>query len=346
MATRSNAYWDKRALERMAMYQRDADRVVRTITQAYNKGASDIQSEIQVIFDKFAKDGELSPKQAQRILNEPISRKEWGTIKEQIKDVKDKKLRRRLLNKLNAPAYRARISRLEALKANVYIHSKKIADVEITASTQGYINTINQAYTHTAFDVQRGLGAAFEFATMPNRVVQTILKNPWSGEHFSTRVWENTDALAETINEVITAGFESGVGSRKMAQEIMHRMEVGKHAANRLVRTETTYMSNAAEIESYKEMGIKKYIFIATLDLRTSKQCRERDLKEYNVSEAKAGVNLPPMHPYCRSTTRALIGEQSRKDIMRRARNPRTGKNELVPAGMNYKQWYDKYVKG
>ncbi|WP_197071958.1 minor capsid protein, partial [Geobacillus kaustophilus] len=123
------------------------------------------------------------------------------------------------------------------------------------------------------FDIQRGLGVGFEFATMPIQTVETILKNPCSGEHFSSRIWSNTDELARQLNQVITAGFMSGIGVRKMIQEIEERFNVGKHAAARLVRTETTYMANAAEIESYKEAEIEKYIFVATLDLRTSPQC-------------------------------------------------------------------------
>lgn len=346
MTTRSNAYWDRRALQRMASYQKDADKVMATISKAYDKGVSDIETEIQKIFRRFTEDGNLTDAAARRILNESISRAEWLAIKDKIKEVKDPKLRRRMLNRLNAPAYRARISRLEALKADVYVQSKIIADVEIAQSTLSYTSAINQAYTQTIFDVQKGLGVAFEFAAMPNRTVETILRNPWSGSHFSTRVWGNTDELARQLNETITAGFKSGISSRKMVRELQERMNVGKHVANRLIRTETTYMTNAAELESYKELGIEKYIFLATLDKRTSDICQDMDLKEFFVKDAKAGKNYPPMHVFCRSTTRAKIDVGVRRGIMRRARNPRTGKNELIPAGMNYKQWYEKYVKG
>ncbi len=42
---------------------------------------------------------------------------------------------------------------------------------------------------------------------------------------------------------------------------------------------------------------------MATLDSRTSLACRELDGKDFAVAEARAGVNYPPMHPRCRSTT-------------------------------------------
>jgi SPP1 gp7 family putative phage head morphogenesis protein len=180
---------------------------------------------------------------------------------------------------------------------------------------------------------------------VPTRTIETILKNPWSGQHFSSRVWDNTDVLAGRMNEVITAGFMSGADIRKMVAELEDLSMMGKHAANRLVRTEVTYMSNAAEMESYKEAGIEEYIFIATLDSKTSPQCQEEDKKVYTVKDAVPGVNMPPLHPYCRSTTGAYFGPDTLKNIMLRARNLVTGKNELVPGDMNYKDWHKKYVK-
>lgn len=339
MKQRSNDYWERRALQRMASYQRDAEATIRTIMQAYDKAIQEITEEIERIFNKFAKDGQLLPDEARKLLNEPISRKEWEEIKAKIAEIKDPQIRRQLLNRLNAPAYRARITRLQALKEQIYLQCKIIADAEIRASTEGYIGTINEAYYRTMFDIQRGLGVGFEFAAMPTRTVEAILKNPWSGKHFSARIWGNTDELARQLERVITSGFMSGVGVRKMTQEIQERFDVGKHAAARLVRTETTYMANAAEMEAYEEAEIDRYVFVATLDLRTSPQCRAHDRKVYAVKDAKPGVNMPPLHPYCRSTTRAYFGSDTLKNVQRRARDPVTGKTYLVPADMSYEQW-------
>lgn len=345
MRTPPDNYWEKRALQRMASYQRGAETTIRTIMQAYDKAIRDIQDEIERIFNRFAKDGQLSSEEARRLLNEPINRSEWEAIKAKIAEIEDPQIRRRLLNRLNAPAYRARITRLQALKAQIYLRSKIIADAEIRISTSGYIDTINEAYYRTMFELQRGLGVGFEFAAMPQQTIETILKRPWSGEHFSSRIWSNTDELARLMSQVITGGFMSGVGLRKMVQDIEERFEVGKHAAARLVRTETTYMANAAEMESYEEAEIEQYMFVATLDLRTSPQCRAHDRKVYNVKDAVPGQNMPPLHPYCRSTTRAYFGPETLQNIQRRARDPVTGKTYLVPASMSYQEWYERFAK-
>ncbi|WP_264988453.1 minor capsid protein [Lysinibacillus piscis] len=326
-------------MERMDKYHHSADSTVKTVTSAYDKAQQDINAETQKIFDKFAKDGDLSATEARQILNEPISRKEWNATKRKIDKVQDPAIKRQLLNRLNAPAYVARITRLEALKENIYLQSKIIADAEIKATTAGCASTINDAYYRTMFDIQQGLGVGFEFAAMPASTVESILKNPWSGEHFSQRVWSNTDVLASQITEVITAGFMAGTGTAKMARELSERMNVGKHAANRLIRTETTYMANAAEMESYIEAEIDEYIFRAVLDKRTSTICQKQDGEIYKVKDAKPGVNMPPMHVFCRSTTRAYFGPKTLEGVQRRARDPVTGEVELIPASMNYAQW-------
>jgi SPP1 gp7 family putative phage head morphogenesis protein len=328
----------------MAEYHRNSDRTINTITAAYDKAIADINKELDKIFSKVAKDGRISPEEARRLLNEPVSSRELDELRDQLNVIKDPEIKRQLLNRLNSPAYRARMTRLQALKEQIYIESKKIADVELQASTTGYIDTINGAYYKNLFDIQKGFGVGFDVAAMPAKTIESILKNPWSSKHFSGRVWRNTDVLAGKLTEVITAGFKSGASIRKMSLELEDMSAMGKHAAVRLVRTETTYMANAAEMESYKEAEIEEYIFVATLDLRTSKICRKYDGRVFKVKDAVPGKNMPALHPYCRSTTRASFGPDTLKGIQRRARDPVTGKTYLVPADMTYDQWYEEYV--
>lgn len=344
MRTPTDSYWEKRSRQRMASYQRDAEKTILTITRAYDKAMRDINDEIERIFRTFGKNGQMDPEKARKVLNQRIPNPLLELAKQIYPRLKNERVRRWLLSKMNAPAYRARITRLQALKEQVYLRSKEIADAEITASTYGYVNTVREAYYRTMFDLQHGIGVGFEFAAMPQSTVETILKNPWSGKHFSNRIWANTEALADMLSETITAGFMSGKGNAKIVKEIEERAEVGKHAAARLVRTETTYMANAAEMESYQEADIDQYIFVATLDSRTSQTCRQHDHKVYDVKDAVPGQNMPPLHPYCRSTTRAYFGEDTLQNIQRRARDPVTGEAQLVPASLSYEDWRKQYV--
>ena len=70
--------------------------------------------------------------------------------------------------------------------------------------------------------------------------------------------------------------------------------------------------------------------------------CRQLDGKTFLVEEAKAGENLPPMHPFCRSIT---VPVTNNRTGTRWARDPVTGKSMTVPADMTYSKWYEKYVE-
>lgn len=341
---KNNAYWTRRANLRMEEYHKNSGSTIQKISAAYDKAIKDINEDINKIFYKYQLDSGLSTTEVRELLNTKIPKKELDSIRKRIYNIQDEELKRYMMAQLNAGAYKARITRLEALKESVYINTKLVADVEINQSTKLYTDNIKKAYYSNAFDIQKGLGVGFNIVEMPTETIQEILKNNWSGKHYSKRVWHNTDVLAKQLEEVITSGLMSGKSSRRMAQELRELTDYGKFACERLIRTETTYITNAAEIESYKECGIDRYIFIATLDLRTSSTCREHDREVYEVEKAEAGVNLPPLHPHCRSTTRAYLGEKTLKDIKRRARDPETGKTYLVPGDMKYQDWYDKFV--
>ena len=123
-----------------------------------------------------------------------------------------------------------------------------------------------------------------------------------------------------------------------LKNEVSKRYGVSIKNAERLVRTETNYIANQSELESYKESGIEKYRFTATLDSRTSAVCQQLDGQEFLVSEAQAGVNLHPMHAHCRSTTISVISEKCLENLERRAKNS-DGTTSKVPADMSYKEW-------
>jgi len=137
----------------------------------------------------------------------------------------------------------------------------------------------------------------------------------------------------------------TGRSNRDVINLISERFNTGRNNARRLVRTESAFFHNEMEALSYEEADIEYYRFIAVLDKRTSAICREHDNKVYKVSERKTGVNYPPLHPWCRSTTVAHFDDVDLSNLERRARDPETGKAQLVPADMSYDDWYDKYVK-
>jgi hypothetical protein len=55
-------------------------------------------------------------------------------------------------------------------------------------------------------------------------------------------------------------------------------------------------------------------MYDAFLDNRTSAICREMDGKYFKITEKKIGVNAPPLHPSCRSTTQLVLDDDDMKE--------------------------------
>lgn len=65
--------------------------------------------------------------------------------------------------------------------------------------------------------------------------------------------------------------------------------------------TESAFFSSEAQKDCFKELDVKEYEIVATLDSHTSKICRMMDGRHFPMSEFKAGVTAPPFHVWCRS---------------------------------------------
>ncbi|KYG90374.1 hypothetical protein A0U40_18230 [[Bacillus] sp. KCTC 13219] len=92
---------------------------------------------------------------------------------------------------------------------------------------------------------------------------------------------------------------------------------------------------------SYEQLGADRYQFLATLDLRTSDICASLDGKKFATKDKQAGVNCPPMHPNCRSTTIPVV-EYDAEEVRLAKLN---GTYYEVPATMTYDEWYQSIVK-
>jgi SPP1 gp7 family putative phage head morphogenesis protein len=239
-------------------------------------------------------------------------------------------------------AYEYRMKRLTALLAKTDAKMKELYGVTLGDTTALLKEVIPEAYYHTIFDIAQGAGVQPQFSAVNSKLIDKIINENWSGENYSKRIWKNTNKLAESVREVLTEAAMNGESIYKTSRKLSEAFNTTAYNAQRLIRTETTYAANQAEMLSYKELDIERYEFVATLDTRTSPICQKQDGKIYEVKEAKAGVNLPAMHPNCRSTTIPYFEDGMPK--LRAARDE-NGKRITVPASMKYDEWYKKYIE-
>ena len=314
MKNPSKKYWEDRAAVRMVSYTAKAESTADTLGKTYYATARYLQGEANDVFNAFTDKFELSIAEAETMLKNAPNKSMFEQMKTALATCTDEQKKQQLETLLSSPAYAHRIGRLNDLDSKISDMCSRLANAEIGVDTEHLGDIIQSAYMQTVFDVTKGADYRAAFDLIPESRVKAILSTNWSGQMFSERVWDNTNALADGLKHDMLVGIMAGKSEQHMADDIMSRCGVGAFEARRLVRTETTCVANMAELYGYKELDIDEYEFSACLDSRTSDLCRELDGKVFKRNSAQAGVNLPPMHPFCRSTTLPVLPSEEDLD--------------------------------
>ena len=336
-------YWENRQAELMVGYMQTADEAAAEIIHAYEEAAEYIAGEMQKIFQRFATQYGLSEAAALRILRNVTDLRSLDALRLAV-EVSGEDANE-LLAMMNSRAYGARIQRWDDLQASLDEVMQRVYGVELYTSTAAYRTIAQEAFTNTIEGVEEQVGFRFAYSHISPAQIDSVLRMPFLGSNYSDRIWANTQSLAQSIRQEMLLGVLTGKSQSQMSQEIADRFSVGASNARRLVRTESAFVANDMQARAYEECGADKYRYVATLDNRTSKVCQSLDGQVFAVRDRQVGVNYPPMHPYCRSTTAIVIDEQVEEGLERRriARNPVTGRNEYVEGNITYPEWAERY---
>lgn len=336
-------YWEMREARNMYKDMQLAEDCAKELSVIYSKAAVYIAKQIEGIFNRFASKHHLTRDEAINLLSEADG-KDFEKLLEVYKN-KTGAQKREVLAELEAPAYKNRMKRLDDINKSINKLINAIASKERDEIDKTMRKVYESSYHHAVYEAARMSGLDLQTGPIDEGALETILKKKWSGQNYSERVWNNTQKVADALKEELMIGALTGKTEKEMTDSINEQFLSGRNKARRLVRTESSYIHNEAHFQAYRDYGIEEYRFVATLDLRTSQICRERDGSIYRVNDKKIGVNAPPMHPWCRSTTIMNLDDETMHNLERFARDPVTGEKIKVPADETYKEWHKRMVE-
>lgn len=297
----NKSYWLKRSEELDKVATKVEKEVMKELSALYRDAFRSIEKEVNDFMMQYAKDHKLDYATVTQTLT-PIDLAEYNQKIEELyamyRDTGSEYIKIEI-DRLNA---RAKITRLQALQDAI--------NVELTKVTHEYQMTLEDTliglFTEQYKEVSELLGI---MAPVINReAIKTIIEYPYAGKMFSDRIWDNKDALVKHIKQNLTAGIIRGDSIQKMSRQLKKDLNVLYYQAERLVRTETNYAMNQGHLKGYADSGVvEKYEFLAAIDSRTSKLCKNQNGKVYKLSDAVVGVNFPPLHPHCRSTVIPIL---------------------------------------
>ena len=295
----------KGELKHIEQSLKDDRKMKREMAKVYRNSAEDIQRQIDSEIMRFADKENVSMAKAKKIISKTDV--EW---------YQDRAKRYSEQNNFSPKANKEmrrfnvtmRTNRLELLQARINMDTVMLAWEEEQLTAKYITEEVIKEHIRQAGI----LGMTVPSRSQLEALAKAVLLSDVSGATFSDRIWANQNELRNNINQTIERALIRGEHPRNAAASIKRlvRDDYGKakHAADRILVTETSRGQIIAQRESYKEAGIAQYIYLA--EPSACDVCSELDDKVFKVKDMVIGVNAPFMHPWCKCSTSAYYDEE------------------------------------
>ena len=333
----SSDYWERRSLSTALNAIENEEDYLKRLKGVYDRANQDIQDKLAVVYTRYAKNNNISLTEAYSKLPKDMETKYKADVEEYVRLATehqgDPKWKQYLLNQ----SLMHKHSVLNQLQTE---YRKVVYDIDMEQTGGKFLEKI---YTNTDYYNQYLNGNDEQFAKVDKDRIQRLIAEDWSGGGgFSEKIWGNKEKLIKALDETVIKGFATGQSYDSLAKDLSKKMDTSYSNAQRLIMTESARMDNQALLDRYREMGATKLEFVATLDMKTSEICRAMDGTIIEIENAKIGLNVPPLHPYCRSVIAPVV-EDDKGSETRMYRDPETGKSKKGKL-KTYKDYLEKVL--
>ena len=339
-------YWQKRNEKLFLSGEQNAFNMLEDIKTQYEKALKQIDIQIHVFYGKYASENGISMSEARKILTKFELKDFKSDLKEFLDYAKNNNLDKDYIKKLRLLEFKTKISRMDELKAKIEFEIQRMSGRVKDEVTDLLSNTYDEGYYKTIFNHQKFFGFGSDFAALNVKAIQKAILTPYMMENYSDVIWRNKQSLLNILDQQIPQGIILGYNPKKVAELASKKLKTNYNSTVRLVRTEYNLILNDATIAGYKACGVEEYELLATLDDRTSDICQDMDGKHFLLSQKEVGVNYPPFHPNCRTTTIPYY-EKDEIDEMygigTRLAKDEFGEYYKVPSDITYKKWRETY---
>lgn len=296
----ANTYWEKRMIQLYAAQDKKNNAYDKKLRKEYLRIEEGIKKEIASYYQKYGTEDVLQYRKM--VLN--LSESERDLLYKDYETFARKHPQYMHLMPVRESIYK--LNRLEGLQLSIRMQMVELGAFE----QEGFERLLKEAYERGYLSTMKGLNNASSFFSVNDIALQQTLNEKWiNSGNFSDRIWGNKERLINALNTEIRDGIIRGDDYKQMARIINNRTGIGAKDSMRLVATESAFVMNQANKQAFMDAGIERYEITAIMDRRTSPVCRGLDGQQFAFQGAKAGVNYPPFHPWCRTTTVPIENE-------------------------------------
>jgi SPP1 gp7 family putative phage head morphogenesis protein len=342
----SGSYWLDRFEVAEKAREIKAEAYCETLKKEYARSKKRIEDEIAGWYARFAKNNVMTLSEAKIALDKREMKELKWTLEDYIKRGTESDADGRWVKELENASARAHIDRLTALNLNLRAECETLYGKELTGVTALLKDTYTGSRLRAAYEIQRGLGVGVDFALPDGKRLDYVLSKPWAadGRVFSSRIWTSRDKLVNTLQTELTQNLMLGEGPDGSIRRVAKEFGVSEREASRLVMTESAYAAAIGDLDGYKELGVEFFEFVATLDGDTSALCRGLHGVVEAIENYTPGVTVPPLHPWCRSTTVPAFEDEP--GFAERLAENADGKAYYVSKNEGFPEWKKRFAGG
>jgi uncharacterized protein with gpF-like domain len=209
-----------------------------------------------------------------------------------------------------------------------------------------------ESFYYTSYLIEQEVGISLAYGLIDPNVIKRAVQMPIDKMTLNQRLSTHRVQIVSQIRKELSIGLRKGEGYAVMANRIKGSLDGDAKKAMAVAWTESARVQNLGTYDSASqavEQGVQmEKIWISTLDKRTRPSHQAADHQKvpfdglFSVGGHKCEYphdsNLPAKEVVrCRCTFITEVADIS-PFIERRARNPTTGRNEVI-AAVSYREW-------
>lgn len=292
------SYWTDRQEQLKRTAEKDEAALKKRLEKFYDAEFKRPDKEIAAYYQQYGEDNVIT----YRRLLQNLSEEDMTLLMERMEAFVQKYPQYADLMPVRESIYR--LDRLQGLQYSVYMTQAEIAGYT-DEQMKPYLTKLSQKGLNYGMET---LGFGKNFYSINSDVVKQFVDTPWcNGENFSTRIWNDTQKLAQYLSTDIAHGFARGDSYDRLVRNLQQRFSrVNRRDAYRLIYTEGTYVMAESSIKPFED-DFEQYRISPVLDGKTCSICRGIRDQVFEIKDRKPGVNFPPLHPRCRCTHEIVV---------------------------------------
>lgn len=169
---------------------------------------------------------------------------------------------------------------------------QKLGEKQIVLFSKQFEKEFQGVYDSIALPSQKA------YSKISKENITQLVNEIWAadGKSWSQRVWDNTEKLADTLNEELVHCVVTGKKTSQLKRILQEKFNVSYGRADSLARTELAHIQTQAAKKRYEDYGITEVQVWADKDERRCDKCGKLHKKRYPIH-----AQMPiPAHPNCR----------------------------------------------